>query len=890
MVYYSEPQNVQRMSLELQPEVLVMDHTTVNIPVDELLNMAFRLGIQVVDGVFPYHVAATRGWDVVSGVGKWSYTHHKGVISVGPDDDCSRILKYRKNDYLKFTQPSRWTGASRQYGYEIRKCKNGLATYRAVYVGDTATPFPRETLEFNLPMCSSDDMVLVNVNRDLAAGVFTSRSNNAMDVSLAERDYAIEVRRDLFISCVDFLIAKDKGADIIGEAVRYIAQHNYVDLMEGVRVVRCASLGYADALCVSMVCALTAFSLRYRLTNESLPDIQATVDAARLKTNAPFGSLGRLTWLASHYITDRVSVAFQRTRERAISLLYNSDYIPGVCYDVYVSSLYRPDLNWFEAYNLELQQVEEAPVVEEDAFTNFLGDNQKTATATALQISSQSSQLFQLSENKYSHNIIPDPVNSLQHFYDEALPGNSTAQLQNVAELRRVRDININTEFYGKIEVNKDVAAKETLHNDMELRTSALPVSSTPLVDAIMASAKRNFNPPDIQMQSDPWAYARYLVDKFVDFAFIPGFRDTIGKSYIKDPITFNVLDYLEWKATRDSAYRSALEAECPADMVELGLSKYDTIVKRRIKPKMSTAAQYELSQPQVIVSLSKKDTALFTSVFRKIFERFDNSLRTEIKSAGRSSDSDICQWLTEQIAVVLTAAAIEIDSSKYDKSQGLLARMVESLLMTELGLDPGVSEIFADSYVGKVSSRNLGLMFMSAYQMKSGAPQTMLGNIIYNGISAMEAVGPQNIQRMIIKGDDNVIWLVPGVNNELVVNKMSGLFNLDAKLISGNVLYFSSGYIIPTHDKVYFVPDPLKITELLGEANFVPELVPERFISFQDRVASLTRDTVIPRLLQSAMRHRLGIPTLDVVMAIDALASIASNYTLFYNAVKVSL
>jgi len=346
--------------------------------------------------------------------------------------------------------------------------------------------------------------------------------------------------------------------------------------------------------------------------------------------------------------------------------------------------------------------------------------------------------------------------------------------------------------------------------------------------------------------------------------------------------LTFNVCDYLAWRATRDSAYRSSLESECPEDMVELSLEKYDTIVKKRIKPKLSTVSQTELAQPQVLVNMSKKDTALFSSVFRRVFERLEGALRPEIKSAGRASDDNISAWLTENIEALCALEAIELDSSKYDKSQGLLARMVESLLMIELGLDPGVIEIFKDSWVGKVSSRALGLMFISSYQMKSGAPHTMLGNVIYNFISAMESIGPQNIRYMIVKGDDNVVWVVPGVDRTMAVSRMSSLFNLEVKLVSGSVLYFSSGYIVKVDDALLFVPDPLKVVELLGEPSADDRTLSEQFVSFGDRVRSLSRHHALPYRLQTIVRQRLGIPGLDVVSAIDALCALAQNYKLF--------
>lgn len=887
LVELVSPQEFLSSTLILNPDTLIIDHTTMCAPIDSVLKFAFRMGIRVVDGVFPYHIAAVKGWDVVSGLGKWSYVHKGTSVTIGPDDDSLRSLKYEKSDYLKFVDPSRWTGDARKYGYELRKTHNGLVTYRAVYLGSARDDTSFEELLFSLPMCSSEDMVLVSVNRDLAAGVFVSQSNNAQDLAKLEKNYAIEVRKELFDTCVNYLIAKEVNRDILADAVRYIGAHNYVDLVDGVRIVRCPSLSYADALCVAMVCALTAFSLRYRLTSESLTDIRRHAATAKMLTDAPFGALGRIVWYMTTYITDAVTKVGKRAVEAAREMLFDSDYIPGVCYDVYRTVRYSPDLDWYEPVGLVLESTRGESDVSRpadkkvDPVEEFLAASQKTSAATLLQEDASQFAANSEEDTKYVPEPSDDPVNALQEFYDQALPGNSVGQIQNAAELRKVRDIEFHTEFYGRIEKNKDIPIKEYLHPDAELRTAALPVGRTSLVDAILASAKRNFNPPDLQMQNDPWAYARYLADKFKNFAFGPR-MESIMRVYRRDPVTFNVQDYLEWQATRSEAYRSALAGECPEELLALNLEKFDTIVKKRVKPKLSTSAQYELAQPQVIVSLSKKDTAPFTSVFRKMFERFETLLRPGLASAGRMSDDDISYWLTKHRTLLNASDCIELDSSKYDKSQGLLARMVESLILTDLGLDPGVSEIFADSYVGKVSSMTLGLMFMSAYQMRSGAPDTMLGNIIYNMVSAMECVGPENIVAMLAKGDDNLIWVNKRVDAVAVVHRMSSLFNLETKLIVDSIWYFSSGYIVPTTSKLWFVPDPLKAVELLGEKGQDPKTLNERFTSFKDRVSSYTRSADIVPGLVGLVRRRMLNPTLDVRMCVDNLIAVAADFRLF--------
>lgn len=864
----------------VRPNVLIFDHTSMCVPVDELLNLAFRAGVEVVDGVFPYHVGGVRGWDVTFGFGDWTCTHTQGYVTVGPDDDPARVMRYTHEQYRKFTDPAAWVGKCKQYLYEIRRYQHGLASYRAVYVGDTRVPSP-EDVSFKLPLCSSDDMVLVTINRQLASGVHASRSNNALELASLDKNYAVEVRKDLFNPCVEYLIGQAKGSDLAGDAIRYIKQHNYVDLQDGVRVVRRQSLSYADALCVAMVCALVAYDLRYRLTSESIPVITKSVGAARWRERAPLGALGRVAWLMWGYVSNSASSVAMRTLASAVHALNTADYIPGICYDVYMDRYYRPHAQWFESWQVRAE-VPDVPALDldMDPFTSFMGDAERAYAPNLVKRRVRAAGA--VIPDPYVHNPVVDPAHTLNLFLDELFPGHSTAQLQNVAELRRVRDININTEFYGKIQIGKDISAPEKLYDDAPVRSAALPVSRTNLVDAILASAKRNWNPPDMQMESNVWEYAKALTDQFIDFAFVPGFRDTVMKSYMRDPVSFNVADYIAWRAGKDGNYRKMLDDECPNDMLELELDRYDTIIKKRVKPKLNISAQDELGQGQVIVSLSKKDTALFTSVFRVIFERFDGALRPEICSAGRLSDQQISEWLTDHVHDLVSLEAIEMDSSKYDKSQGLLARMIEAQLCIKLGLDPGVMEIFADSYVGKVSSRVLGIMFISAYQMKSGAPQTMLGNLIYNFVSAMVSVGPQNISHMIAKGDDNVIWLRRGVTASLVVAKMSSLFNLESKLIEGRVISFSSGWILFFEEWGFFVPDIVKMVVLLGEQGHDHRTLGERWVSFRDRASAFATYRGIPDAMQGVVRSRYDAPSVDVVSAVDAVLTMGASFDVY--------
>jgi len=873
-----------------QYETAVMDHTTVCVPVDRWLNLCYSRGVRVVEGCFYYHPAAERGWDLQFDWSKLLVLHNNGEINIGPKNDMNRRLTYTVGQYRTFLDPSSWVGNSKSYGYEIYNYSDGIATYRAVYIGQPSF----EVLSFNVPMCSDKDNILITVNSKFLTSSFAPYGKYFEQLApINHRDHAIEVRRSTFEACVSFLTTLKPNSDITGNAIRYVASRNYIDLVDGAKLVRMPSLNYSDALILSLVCALVSFQLRYELTNESVTIIQKAISVAKHTDDSVYGLFGTLIKCVQLYVSAGLNTVVRESIRTVKGKMESADHIPGVIYDVYIEKTYKVGGVYEPVAAIEpvmpfIDEFNELPE-DVDPFISFIGGEVK-ASAPELEQQDLHEVMFPLDTKLPPHKVRPleDPVAALQDVYDNLLPGHSTLDVPNVSEQRRVNDLNINAEFVGKVVKNKDVLASENLYQQTALRTAAIPQTKTALADLMLASSKRNWNRPDLQLVTDVYELAEKLVSEFIDNAMVPGAVDVLA-SKEQNPTRFNAIDYCDWLSTRDERFREALLMSCPNEILELNLEKYQTILKGRVKQKQSPAAQHELPQGQVVIHHDPSTNALFTSVFRTAFNTFDTLLRSNYKSAGRISDSDLSRWLTSMRGRILNSRLVEIDSSKYDKSQGLLAQAIEAVMMRRLGVDAEVLDLFSESYVGSVNSRNLGLAFIIAFQRKSGAADTMFGNLIYNYVSAGRSIGYDKITFMVGKGDDNLIG-VTAINPGEASSKMAYVFNLDAKVLLDQVPTFSSGDILVLEDVVVFAPSVPKKVELLGEINartgdskfkLTREEVFDRYKSFVDSVSMYALHGV-PEAVQSSVRARMRRPEADVVLAVDALLTIAGSFELF--------
>nr|QIJ25702.1 P2 [Grapevine associated jivivirus 2] len=869
-------------------ETAFFDHTSICAPIDRFLNICYGKGIQMVEGCFYYHPAAERGWDLEFSWTKLSVLHDNGEVNIGPKDDASRRMTYTAGQYRAFLDPSVWVGNAKQYGYELYSYGDGIMCYRAIFIGSVSP----ERLFFNLPMSSDPDNVLITVNKKFLDNSFVPEGMYDMLSNVHERDYAIEVRRNVVDSCIAYLLTLSPNADLTGNAIRHVTARNYIDLAEGTKLIRMSALSYSDALIVALVCALSAYQLRYQLTTDSVSIIQKAISTSRYTVDSEMGLIGQVFYCLQNFIADKTIGYVAKSVKGVLERLNSTDYIPGVVYDIYYERSYEVGSVFHQQEDL----VPEIPFLEmfddlptEDPFISFVS-NDVRASAPELRVVDMDEVTFPL-ETKLDHHVprqVDDVVSALQEVYDTALPGHSTLDVQNVSEQRRTNDININAEFVGAISSGKDVIANENLYKPTPVRTAALPQTRTSLIDLTLASSKRNWNKPDLQMVTDVYNMAETYVDEFIENAMVPHAKQILA-SREADPLRFNALDYCAWLSTRSGSFKDALLASCPNELLSLNLEKYQTILKGRIKQKQTPAAQHELPQGQVVIHHDPSTNALFTSVFRKMFEVFDAVLLPQYKSAGRISDSDLSKWFTKHMHLFRSSKLVEIDSSKYDKSQGILAQAIEAVMMRRLGLDMEILDTFAESFVGNVNSRNLGLAFVIAFQRKSGAADTMFGNLIYNFISAGRSIGYNRITFMVGKGDDNVVGVVD-IDPGMASSKMSNIFNLDAKVLLDQVPAFSSGYIVPLEDVVLFAPDPIKKLELLGEINarsgnshfkLTDEERFERYVSFRDSV-SMYDVAGLPSILNTMVRLRMSAPEVDIELLIDALMLIAKDFSLF--------
>lgn len=171
----------------------------------------------------------------------------------------------------------------------------------------------------------------------------------------------------------------------------------------------------------------------------------------------------------------------------------------------------------------------------------------------------------------------------------------------------------------------------------------------------------------------------------------------------------------------------------------------------------------------------------------------------------------------------------LEIDFSKYDKSQGLVLLIFEALLMEYFGVPPVYIKIWIIMHrLSVVHSRLGGFSAFVEYQRKSGDAATWTLNTIIQ-IAVLNRVFKLYIYVRggkvvcMFSGDDSLIFYYEEIKDLYTkLCMLQYLYNLEAKLMDYNIPYFCSKFLLIVDEEWIFVPDTLKLIVKLGRKDLV--------------------------------------------------------------------
>jgi len=341
------------------------------------------------------------------------------------------------------------------------------------------------------------------------------------------------------------------------------------------------------------------------------------------------------------------------------------------------------------------------------------------------------------------------------------------------------------------------------------LRTAAEKPRTSGLLENLVAMIKRNFNAPDLTGIVDIEDTAELVVDKFWDAYISKEFSG--GVTYAQTSDAFH-----RWVAKQDSC---AIGQLANFDFVDLpAVDQYKHMIKTQPKQKLDLSPQDEYAALQTIVYHSKHINAIFGPLFaeltRILLERIDSS---RFMFYTRRTPEQIEEFFSD-LDSRNPMQVLELDISKYDKSQNEFHCAVEYLIWERLGLNGFLEEVWKQGH-RKTTLKDYiaGIKTCIWYQRKSGDVTTFIGNTVIIAACLASMVPMEKVIKGAFCGDDSILYLPKGTELPDIQSGANLMWNFEAKLYRKKYGYFCGRYIIH-HDKgtiVYY--DQLKLISKLG-------------------------------------------------------------------------
>ncbi|APG77795.1 RdRp [Wuhan house centipede virus 1] len=403
------------------------------------------------------------------------------------------------------------------------------------------------------------------------------------------------------------------------------------------------------------------------------------------------------------------------------------------------------------------------------------------------------------------------------------------------------------------------------------------PVLKTPMYqlrgvtsrEVRLALEKRNLAVPKLSGTVDYVETSMNMLDRMIDQCF----DQSKLQLYNKEKITVSATDVHEWLRGQETFVTQQIVPDY--SIFQSAVNEYNYSIKRNPKPNLTVDATSTYAALQTIVYHEKPINAMFCVQFRKIKERITKCLKNYIYLYCDMSPSEFEAVLTENVDRVVAVFSgddsflcdgennMEIDISKYDKSQGLLALEFDCLVLSYFGMPQYFVELWRNAHMlTKIMDRSSGLSCLIPFQRKSGDASTFILNTVFlMGVISHE----------IPIGSLDIIDL----NNYRSIDVFALLFNLEVKMFSYNFPYFCSKFLLKIRGRWIFCPDPLKLFVKLGRSDLVNEKHVEFYrVSFSDNVRCY-EDPEICSAVSFAMRERYCLKN-DISYLLGSLPSLA--------------
>lgn len=483
-------------------------------------------------------------------------------------------------------------------------------------------------------------------------------------------------------------------------------------------------------------------------------------------------------------------------------------------------------------------------------------------------------------------------VVDLQTWYDAMLPGCSIHYMEHDQQIVEDsdRELTLDRVSFDTIAHKNSKAPRPAL--SPILRTAMYNNRVPSQLETLLAMIKRNFNVPDLNGVVDNDMISDLMVERFVK-TFIPIENEDVFMAMKTKTIDINSSSIQSWLRTQSTAAVGQIK---PVDAYwNTNLNTYHFMNKKSVKPALEINAPYSYPALQTIAFHDKNVNAVFCPVFRDLKERLLSVLDKRFLLFCDVSPDDFVRLLNERFdpACLDHSEKLEIDISKYDKSQGELMYMFENKIYRMLGMSSELNSAWMDAHKEtRLKDYAHRVTAFVDYQRKSGDASTYFGNtvVLMGIISTLYDI--TGCTMGLFSGDDSL--LVGGDIHDDRNFMCANVFNLESKMFKYRDSYFCSKFLINVNGYFRLIPDPLKVVTKLGRRDLVDYTHANEYrISYCDLLKDYEDISITP-VLNRAINERYPNNILDhsfVLSSIHNIINDRENFNdLFYIAEGVVL
>jgi len=408
---------------------------------------------------------------------------------------------------------------------------------------------------------------------------------------------------------------------------------------------------------------------------------------------------------------------------------------------------------------------------------------------------------------------VPDigSIASIQHAYDLRFPGNSEIDDSLDGYHVAVSDLSVSVQN-AQIPIHpkegyKD--AKPTIKSKLRTGMSSRRIPSER--ENVLAASKRNWDTPDVSEIVNIEEAVEVAVSRFVE-AFVDMER-------VDDSILCTADNAAQWFEKQIPSTKGKILGDI-GFVDDQNLSEYNYMIKCDVKPKLDCSPQGEYAALQTVIYHGKDVNWVWGPIFNELTTRFLQCLRPNVVVNTKLTPEE----LEDRFSWIPTDSSIkwlEMDLSKYDKSQGLLHQQCEMAIWEMFGLDKSLRDLWERGHVStSFYDFKTGFKSWVMYQRKSGDVTTFIGNTIVNMLAMADSLPLDKAIFSLFGGDDSLIGFYPedfSLHLQDPCQRVASVWNFQCKMFSFSIPSFCGKAILRDSMGWVVVPDHMKLITKLG-------------------------------------------------------------------------